>query len=459
MNIEQLDLVRGCGYDGMHLLFIGITHKLIANWIHECTDPRTKRAVLHQDALDQIAIDMQNIILPFGFDLPTVARVKSGFSEMKSDEWRTFLLCVSPVVLKPYLFGDHWTLWLHFYHANVLMALPTVTKEIVSQIRSHLESFVGLCIKTYGAQFISPNIHNSLHIADDILFFGSLRSVWCYGVEQTNQRLKGYSSNYRPGMELTMMKNGKEEFHLGDYLASFDQDNFTDVNTLLDLHEGFLGGYSMGYSVDHFNLYNFILDSRDPNVVINGSESLPPDAHLVFKESKRSILLCDEVLHSLVEFYNATNPHYPMYKYAPVTITEPSSGIQTVRRSVIPFNDIMLGGQKYGSVNSRTERGTIIKTILNDGTPLVGQIQYFFVHHVFRDGEERPHYFAWCNWFNQAEQHSTFHRSGITLYNNFSDSSSVIPVQKIYGVVSILRRDGESFIQAIDVPRKLTSSN
>jgi hypothetical protein len=484
MRMSHVGLVERTIFDTMHLLYLGVAKKLLQGWSKKILDPDTFAPVLTKAALDGMAAEIPNIVLPTGFEFHYPSKVANGFSEMKSDEFRVFILALSPLVLLKRLYGVHKEIWLNFYLGNKILAQPVLSDDDIKSVKLHFDLVVQLAAGAYGDVHVPPNYHNMKHMHEDCTLFSGIKNYWCYTLERGNFQLKNVNNNHKLGFEVTLMKNYNERFFAGDFIGSCPPDLFEDpekrdaLETDFDrepvtigeerlrvLEDTFVGDSSVQYTINHFDTLKFIRDSQDYHVLCTGAEPLPESSYPTFSPKYTGSLLKTDALNSLILFYRSLLVHGSDIEYTlPSVIPVPGSRAIRISPEAFVFNEITLAGQLYRSINSRTQRGTIIKYIEPDGSVLVGQIQYFFQHErQIPSHSTEPvyntHYMAFCKWYKGAnESLSVYDSTNVTILYNYFDSFSVIPVQKIHSCIALYRQNGGSLVTALEVPRKVSTA-
>lgn len=94
-------------------------------------------------------------------------RPSRDYDKFKAVEHRFFVLYCGPIVLKKILPTN---LYNHFLLFHVACRLLTCKKAVsyVHLARDYMNKFVEDAISLYGAKFVSLNIHNLCHVADDV---------------------------------------------------------------------------------------------------------------------------------------------------------------------------------------------------------------------------------------------------------------------------------------------------
>jgi hypothetical protein len=460
-DLLYLDLIRSNPYEPMHTVTCGLCGKLMDHWINVVANPDRPNQKLLSHQLENIANDIAKINLPSGYQKPSREKILAGFSGLKAAEWRTFLLCLSPIVLLGRLTGAHWQIWCKFQKGMTLLEQPIVSKDQMKEAHGLFEEVVALCVDNYGQDFIVPKFHSLLHFEHMMIDCGHIRGFSSYAVERDNLTLKNYNSNFKTGFELTMMKKFKEEFHKGDLIRSINPATHTGKIIEQFLVDTFLGDNASAYSIDDFDIYCFVLDSMNPFKLARGCEPLPPSDVPVFNEDKATEISARD--HGLlVDYCNALNA-LPTFSY--IVPGDASEGIP-VNYTAHIFKDITLVGQTYRSLRSVSNKDQLIKTLTFTGECLVGEIQYFFASDIplFVDGDwhSTRHYFAFCRWYQPPSfQLTSINNSGLYIVKKFfrqADHTCILPVHKIYSCVTTYPAP-DNHLYVLDIPRKISSDN
>ncbi|OAD78423.1 hypothetical protein PHYBLDRAFT_140508 [Phycomyces blakesleeanus NRRL 1555(-)] len=120
-------------------------------------------------ALMMVACNIPAVRKTSGF---TALRSKIGrkFAFMKADEWKSWVLVYSPLVLN-------------------------ITFDDINTAHRHLEQFCEKCNKIYTATILTCNMHLNPRFRETILDFGPVYSYWLFIFERYNDLLKNISTN------------------------------------------------------------------------------------------------------------------------------------------------------------------------------------------------------------------------------------------------------------------------
>lgn len=187
-KIPGIDLVQDIALDYMHLMCLGVTKKFIVNtWCFGRPPHRLRSSDI---------IILSNKLISFQTHMPSdFARRPRSLMESKrwkATEFRQFLLYSGPVVLKSVLQKQKYE---HFLTLHIAARILSSEKFCASDTHINyaeklLKHFVETTKILYENYFLSHNIHNLLHIADDVRRFGCLDNFSNFSSENYLQYLK-----------------------------------------------------------------------------------------------------------------------------------------------------------------------------------------------------------------------------------------------------------------------------
>ncbi|EIE85330.1 hypothetical protein RO3G_10040 [Rhizopus delemar RA 99-880] len=254
---------------------------------------------------------------------------------MKSDEWRTWVVALSPFLLKQRLSGEHFVNWLRYVDAVKLVTGPSITVEDIDTAHLLMKNFGKTCVELYGESMPTPNMHMHLHLKESFLDFGPSYSFWLYGFERLNGDMKDININFKTGFETTYATMFIQNVHTQDLvysLHSFINSTNEDMLLLTKFIEEIGEVTNDESGLTPFDYSRFIDGPSLFNSTITGSEPLPPTSYPL-KFNKKTELICHEHYDALKNYY--------MNTYAPMTT---NTYIDTTIHS---FKKITLLGQLY----------------------------------------------------------------------------------------------------------------
>ncbi|OAD70943.1 hypothetical protein PHYBLDRAFT_63988 [Phycomyces blakesleeanus NRRL 1555(-)] len=286
-RLGYLDLVRGTIIDPMHNLFLGTPKRLMDRWIKD------------EDIQDGDFVAMQKtaetMIVP-GEYTSLNSKIGKQFSYMKADEWKSWVLVYSPVLLKDVLAKDRFENWINFVDACRLLIKPTITFNEVNTAHQFLQTFCTRCDELYNAEILTCNMHLHLHLRDTIRDFGPVYGYWLFGFERFNGLLKNLKTNRKIGFEETFMKKFIEDVHKDDLVNSFLQSTHqtSAFSLLTKLTYSFTPATIPSIRQRTFRIQSFVEASEDPNVLVKGNEPLPPSAFPLSLKSATTMIALEK---------------------------------------------------------------------------------------------------------------------------------------------------------------------
>lgn len=187
----KIGLVSQFPLDYLHLVCLGSTRKLLFQWVKGRPPYKLRHA-----KVDQISAKLVSFKLFFPSDFPRKPRTLNDINYYKGTELRTFLLYTGYAALYSVLDKDELKNFL-FLHTAMYILLSKHCSETWwnSLAQKLLEKFVKNCVKLYGHEFISYNIHSLLHLSDDAKTHNSIEECSTFKFESYMQpSLKSDSS-------------------------------------------------------------------------------------------------------------------------------------------------------------------------------------------------------------------------------------------------------------------------
>lgn len=183
-SILNIDMIRDFPLDYMHLICLGVVKKLLMFWVHG--KPLTKLSCNQTSTISKLLLNLTcNITTEFNRKPRHLNEVK----RWKATEFRQFLLYTGPVVLKTVISHDRYINFLSLHIATSILCNPNY-KKYTDYARSLMQYFVKTFIILYGKDQVSYNVHNLLHICDDVEIFGTLDQFSAFVFENYLQSIK-----------------------------------------------------------------------------------------------------------------------------------------------------------------------------------------------------------------------------------------------------------------------------
>jgi hypothetical protein len=150
--------------------------------------------------LEEMEKKVNHIKLPADLGrIPNKIATGEGFSGFTADQWKTFILVYATPLMWNILADYDREILCNFVRACFLLTSRIIGNNALNEAHSRLLRIALLIEEKYGPEFITPNIHLSLHITDCCRDYGPLHSFWCYSFERMNgilgKQLSGLFSN------------------------------------------------------------------------------------------------------------------------------------------------------------------------------------------------------------------------------------------------------------------------
>ncbi|KAK6178907.1 hypothetical protein SNE40_011389 [Patella caerulea] len=182
----SLGLVSQIVLDPMHLVYLGVTRRLIWLWkkgpVGVCRISANKVKIISELMLSL------HCYIPREF--PRKCRSLYEVDRWKATEFRQFLLYSGILVLKKNLPAELYSHFLLLYVAIFCMSNPSRYISYCEFSRELLLKFVSEFSGHYGRNQLVYNVHNIIHLADDVQRHGTLDSFSAFSFENFLGKLK-----------------------------------------------------------------------------------------------------------------------------------------------------------------------------------------------------------------------------------------------------------------------------
>ena len=133
---------------------------------------------------------MKELQQHFPIDFPRRCRGFDDFDRWKATELRQFFLYIGPVILKEHLTPEVYDNFMYFSVLSYIGSNNRFCKSFVSFLQEAAKYTVQEFAKIFGEQHVVYNIHNFIHLFDNIEQYGSLDNYSCFPFESYLGKLK-----------------------------------------------------------------------------------------------------------------------------------------------------------------------------------------------------------------------------------------------------------------------------
>ena len=188
LQLNGIDIIKDFPLDSMHLVFLGVCKRFLC---FLKSGPRNVR--LSFSNIESISKNLLNISECTPSQFARRPRSLLQLERWKATEFRQFVLYTGMVVLKNKISKDLYDLFLAFSIAIKILHIENFTRRnsLLPFTQDLLETFVANSKVLCGQSFVTYNIHNLLHIVDDVKYFScTLAHISCFPFENYLQHLK-----------------------------------------------------------------------------------------------------------------------------------------------------------------------------------------------------------------------------------------------------------------------------
>ncbi|XP_067212981.1 uncharacterized protein [Linepithema humile] len=157
-----INIINDIILDSMHLCYLGVMKRLIDAWMS--TNLKVK---FSQNQRKELSMRMLTIKRQQPIEFDRKMRPITDYLKFKATEYRFFLLFAGPILLKRILEKNKYE---HFIllHAACRMLSSENAVNFVPTAKDLLNKFILQSKDLYGPDFMVMNVHNLLHISDDV---------------------------------------------------------------------------------------------------------------------------------------------------------------------------------------------------------------------------------------------------------------------------------------------------
>lgn len=190
----NIDIIKSFPLDYMHLVCLGVMKRLLLFWVKGNMGVRMTNVdiVIVNNELKRF----RKVIC--SQDFSRLPRSLVELDRWKACELRQFLLYSGPLVLINRLKHSQYLHFLTLHCAIRILCTPNLCKKYNAYAKNLLHYFVNNYRNLYGIEYVTHNVHNLIHLADDVLTYGPLDNFSAFKFENYMSKIKTMlkSSNY-----------------------------------------------------------------------------------------------------------------------------------------------------------------------------------------------------------------------------------------------------------------------
>ena len=394
--------------DPLHNLFLGTAKHMFENvWL--------AKGLLTRETLESVQPRMASIICPEDTGrLPS--NITSNFGGFTGNQWKNWTELFSLIVLKGALTGEDLECWRHFVLASRILSRASLTNTELLLADALLLHFCRRCVRLYGEEIATPNMHLHSHIRECIEDYGPSPVFWLFAFERFNGIL-GRQPNNNHSPEVQIMRRFTRESSLCFLQPSVEfEEKFSTMNPLSHTTD-VQTNVAETVSTTHWTQ----ISVSDLTLV---KWSVDMEYFKVPRNSRRHILTNDEQCY-LQQMYIHL---YPQLRESDFTIPSSIRKYSTVTGPLFRYDSRGKGSNVLANWAEQAQ----INTDNQGQTP--GKVQYYFTHCLLLDSVLTQHLIAYVTWY---EPHPNRNNLGQPLEVWYKDifqttgASSYVPIQRI----------------------------
>jgi len=180
LRLPYFDPINHLVVDPMHCLFLGIARWIVKRlWVDSGKISKSDLELMEKQA--------KKICVPANLGrIPYKIATGESFSGFTADQWRSFIMIYATPIMWDLLDEGDRKILANFVRACFLLVPRIINNDALNEAHIRLLSVAKLIEAHYGPEFITPNIHLSLHITQCCRDYGPLCSFWCFSFERMN---------------------------------------------------------------------------------------------------------------------------------------------------------------------------------------------------------------------------------------------------------------------------------
>lgn len=165
MQIQPpINIVQQFILDPMHLLYLGCTKRFLEYLLKSDTRHTVR---LSASLKSELSRRTKSINSDIPEEFPRKMRCTSDYAKYKAVEFKFFALYAAPIVLNKLVSDEIYNSFMLFTTACRLMSCSDPLPHL-PMARRYFKQFVDTAPQIYGSSFVSLNVHNLIHLCDDV---------------------------------------------------------------------------------------------------------------------------------------------------------------------------------------------------------------------------------------------------------------------------------------------------
>lgn len=181
----DMGLVSNVPLDYMHLVCLGVFKRMLNFWTKGRKDLR-----MTDHNIEYVNSELMNLKKYIPKEFSRLPRSLKDVDRFKATEYRQLLLYTGPMIFKNKINNNMYLHFLTLHCAIRILCCNHLLEKYLNYAKDLLHYFVKNFSVIYGPEFITHNVHNLIHLADDCKIHGPLDTFSAFKYENFLYKLK-----------------------------------------------------------------------------------------------------------------------------------------------------------------------------------------------------------------------------------------------------------------------------
>lgn len=185
-NVPGLDMIYSFPHDPLHQLYLGVMRRNLYMW---CVQRKGKFR-LRPPLIKKMSERMQSYAKFAPLEFNRKPRAIQFLKQFKGQEYKHILIYYCFHLLKNVTSDDQYQHFLHMHVACYIFSCPELISKFGNQANYFLYKFVVEGMAIYGREYAVYNVHNLVHLWDDVNKWGTINDFSAFVFESFLGKLK-----------------------------------------------------------------------------------------------------------------------------------------------------------------------------------------------------------------------------------------------------------------------------
>lgn len=181
----NIKMVTQFPLDPMHLVFLGVVKRILLNYYFNVSSVKFSQKI--QGEIEEKVLKIHHYI---SSDFSRKPRTFKELKRWKATEFKLFITYTFPVLFHNALHKEHYNLLLLLHCAVFILSDSNLIEKHINEAESFLKKFVVQSPEHFGESFVVFNVHNLIHLVNDVKLYGNINEFSCFPFENYMNLLK-----------------------------------------------------------------------------------------------------------------------------------------------------------------------------------------------------------------------------------------------------------------------------